>query len=274
MLLTSVTNDAVAGLMREAAERFILPRYRKLSSEEVAEKAAKDFVTVADRESEACLLPELARLIAGSIGIGEESVYRVPALLDRLRDETVWLVDPLDGTSNFVEGRPDFAVMTSLLRRGKAVACWIYFPISGAMIEAHHGAGTTIDGRAAICSGNPVPGKARGAIIQAGMPADIGDRLRDRAGELDPRSGERFCAAAECLALIRGDLDFGIYWRTLPWDHAPCCLAIREAGGSCRRFDGAEYEVADGRSGLIVAAQDGLGQRLGRWLEGPAQRGR
>jgi fructose-1,6-bisphosphatase/inositol monophosphatase family enzyme len=266
MRLTDTMSDAVSDLMREAAERFILPRYLKLTSAEIAEKAARDFVTIADRESEAFLLRHLGTLLPGSIATGEESIHRVPALIERLSDDSVWLIDPLDGTRNFVEGRPDFAVMVSLLEKGEASAAWIYFPIGNLLIETRRSGGTRIGADRVICSAGQIPARLHGSIVRAGTPEVYLDAFDNHGQELAGQCEERFSAAAECLALLTGELDFGFYWRTLPWDHAPCCLAIREAGGVCRRLDGTDYRVNDRKSGLITARTPAVDQKLHHWL--------
>ncbi|MET0179850.1 MAG: inositol monophosphatase family protein, partial [Novosphingobium sp.] len=89
--------DAVAALMREAAAKAILPRYRSLASHEISEKTADDFVTIADTESEAILAEGLARLLPEATVVGEEATFADPALLDRLGDGVCWIIDPVDG---------------------------------------------------------------------------------------------------------------------------------------------------------------------------------
>lgn len=266
MRLTDTISEAVSSLMREAAERFILPRYRTLNGAEIAEKAAKNFVTVADCQAEAFLLRHFGELVPGGLAIGEESIDCEPALAGRLADDLVWLVDPLDGTRNFVEGRPDFAVMVTLLEKGEAAAAWIYFPMSGTWIETRAGAGTAVDGRSVRCAADPVPARLRGAIVRAGTPLACVNRFHTHRDELAGLCEERFSAAAECLAILTGKLDFGFYWRTLPWDHAPCCLTIREAGGACSRLDGHAFRIDDAKSGLISARNEAVRERLTRWL--------
>ena len=59
-------------------------------------------------------------------------------------------------------------------------------------------------------------------------------------------------------AIVAGRQDFVAFWRTLPWDHAPGALLVREAGGVVRRFDGSDYAVGDDRAGLLAAANDDI----------------
>lgn len=72
-----------------------------------------------------------------------------------------------------------------------------------------------------------------------------------RIGELLPG---QHCAGREYLDVLTGEQQFVLFWRTLPWDHTPGTLLVREAGGVARRFDGADYHPADEGRGLLVAA--------------------
>ena len=100
----------VADLLREGADRFILPRFQNLSSQEIATKSSKtDFVTIADQETEAWLIPRLLEAQPGFV-IGEEAAAMSPRIRNQIPDGYSWTIDPLDGTKNFVKGKPAFAV--------------------------------------------------------------------------------------------------------------------------------------------------------------------
>ena len=266
MKLTDSVNGAVFAFMREAADRFILPRHLKLTNADVVEKAAKDFVTIADRESETFLGEHLPSLLPGSIAIGEESVYRVPSLKESMSDEVVWLIDPLDGTRNFVEGRPDFAVMVSLLERGDTTAAWIYFPLADALVETHRGEGTTINGSRIVFDSIDRTAAMTGAMFRPNVPEDHLERLDAGLEAVGGHFVERFSAGVECLEMLKGGLDFGYYWTTMPWDHAPCSLAIREAGGRYLRLDGTDYRPDDDKTGVISARSSEIADTLIAWL--------
>src|SRR5258705_90267 len=121
--------DRVSRLIEEAAAAEIMPRFRRLAAGDVREKAPGDLVTVADEAVEARLAPQLTSLVPGSIVVGEEGAAADPDLLDRLLDDRpVWIIDPVDGTSNFAEGRPAFAVMVALARGTHVMAAWIHDP--------------------------------------------------------------------------------------------------------------------------------------------------
>src|SRR5215475_8172836 len=97
----------VTALIEETAALEILPRFQKLAAGEIREKTPGDFVTVADEAAEARLAPLLSALLPGSLVLGEEAAAADAKLLDRLLDtQPVWVIDPVDGTGNFAEGRP------------------------------------------------------------------------------------------------------------------------------------------------------------------------
>src|SRR5690606_6446942 len=113
---------------------------------EVEEKAPGEVVTVADREAEALIAARLRAVVDAPV-VGEESVADDPGRLAALPEAPVaWVVDPLDGTANFVAGRPEFAVMAALVRGGETVAAWIVRPVDGSVYVAEKGAGAWRDG--------------------------------------------------------------------------------------------------------------------------------
>jgi len=250
--------DDVGGLLREAADQAVLPLFRKLGDADVAEKAPGDLVTVADRRAEQFISAGLRRLRPNSVVVGEEAVAEDEGLLRHLRGTgEVWLVDPVDGTANFAAGRQPFALMAALLDGGEPVAAWVLDPLAGNLATARVGEGTYLDGRPVRTSeGVPAAGELRGVAMTRFLPPASRDRVRageQRIGELLPG---QHCAGREYLDILVGRQQFALFWRTLPWDHAPGALLIRAAGGVARRFDGSEYHPADEGHGLLVAVNE------------------
>ncbi|MFB9948976.1 inositol monophosphatase family protein [Rhizobium puerariae] len=266
MLQSDDLVQPVADLVIEAAERFVLPLYRHLSSDDISLKAPLDYVTRADRDVEAFLLPRLVALLPGSVTVGEESVHEDPGLLASLGNDLVWLVDPLDGTRNFVEGRPEFAIMVCLVAEGRAEMAWIYFPLLDKLILARRGEGVSINGIPAKAM-TAVRSPPHGIVVHSGMPQAISQTLASATPAIGLTGSELYSAAADCLTMLEGRLDFVLYWRTMPWDHAPCCLALTEAGGACLRLDGQPYSPGDAKSGLVVTPDPAMTRRLARWME-------
>jgi fructose-1,6-bisphosphatase/inositol monophosphatase family enzyme len=169
----------------------------------------------------------------------------------------VWLVDPVDGTANFAAGRRPFALMIALLTDGEPTAAWVLDPLAGTLAVARAGEGTYLDGRPVRTTGVPSdPGALRGAAMSRFLPPPARAMVEaggERLGELLPG---QHCAGREYLDVLTGAQQFVLFWRTLPWDHAPGTLLLRAAGGVARRFDGTDYHPADEGHGLLVAANE------------------
>ncbi|TDC81693.1 inositol monophosphatase [Micromonospora sp. KC606] len=248
----------VGELLRQTATDVVLPLFRRLDDADIIEKAPGDLVTVADRRAEERISEALRRLLPGSVVVGEEAVAEDPDLLRHLRDGgDVWLVDPVDGTGNFAAGRPPFALMVALLTDGEMTGAWVLDPLAGVLADARLGAGTRLDGQPVRAADVAAPhGGMRGTAMTRYLPPAVRTRVEacpEWLGELLPG---QHCAGREYLDLLTGDQRFVLFWRTLPWDHAPGVLLVREAGGVARRFDGADYHPADDRPGLLVAADE------------------
>ena len=245
--------ERVESLMREAAERAILPRFRMLAAHEIEEKSPGELVTAADRESEAILTEGLAGLLAEARVVGEEACAIDPGLVEGLDRGLVWLVDPLDGTANFAAGEEDFAIMVALLRDGVAIAGWLLDPTSGRLARAERGAGAWIDSERLCTPSRPAGSKLRGAIgrfMPPAMQEEVTRRVEAGATLLPGLK----CAGAEYPLIALGERDFAFYWRTLAWDHAPGALFLEEAGGKATRPDGSAYLAGSTGSGLIAAS--------------------
>jgi fructose-1,6-bisphosphatase/inositol monophosphatase family enzyme len=246
--------EKVRALIEAAAAEEIVPRFGKLAAEDVREKAPNDLVTVADLAMERRLTPALASLLPGSTVVGEEAVFDDAQILDRLDQEApVWLIDPVDGTTNFTEGRPMIAVIVALVQRGRTIAGWIHDPLGGATATVEQGAGAWLGGgRLRVAPPTDLPAMI-GALNFKYFPDALRERLkarRDRVTAVRPL----FCAGQEYLRLARGQVHFAQFWRIKPWDHAAGVLLHREAGGHGARLDGAAYRPTDREGGLLLSS--------------------
>lgn len=237
--------DRVSQLIREAAEAEILPRFRKLRQEDIREKTGpQDLVTAADIGAEERLTPCLRALVPGSLVVGEEAAFKNPDILQRLTGrELIWIIDPVDGTANFAEGRPDFAVIVAAVRDNQVVAGWIHDVIAGETATAESGEGAWLDGRRLSVARPGAVERMTGALY---VGAKRAPRLHARLKTLrtDRRLGQRSylrSAGSEYLALVRGRSHYALFNRLLPWDHAAGYLIHREAGGFGRGLDGSAY---------------------------------
>lgn len=250
-------HDPVVALMRQVGRDIVMPRYQTLGAHEISEKAANDFVTIADRESEVRLAEGLSDILPEAGIIGEEACAADPTILPRAGTGLNWIVDPIDGTGNFAAGRPPFGIMVALVDGGQTLAGWILDPLTGRLCHAMLGGGSHIDGDRVQAreSGAPLPIAALAVyFMNADERADIARRA---AGAFDVVDIPR-CAAEQYPRLVLGQNDVSVFVRTLPWDHAAGTLFLNEAGGQCARMDGSPYIVGDDRRGLLGASSPRL----------------
>src|SRR5215510_12614816 len=134
-MLDSADAGRVAELMRETAAAELLPRFRALAKEDIRMKGPGDVVTIADVASEQRLASGLARILPGVPVVGEEAVEQDAGLIALIGrpGESCWIVDPLDGTSNFAAGRDTFAMIVCLVHDRETVAGWILDIANGRM---------------------------------------------------------------------------------------------------------------------------------------------
>lgn len=255
---------AVLDLMRDVAARAIMPRYQNLREGDVIEKAKDDLVTIADREAEELLSEGLAKIAPGIAIVGEESAHADPSVMDRLSG-ACWIIDPIDGTTNFATGSGHFAIMIALAEGGETQSGWIYDPRRERLCHTHSGQGCYInDERITAKSSEASPPN-----LAAMTRYMAGDQRSLFEAEIAPHYSlvkAPGCAAEQYPLTALGEHDLAIYERTLPWDHAAGCLFLNEAGGVCLRPDGSPYTVDSGRKGMIGASNrvlfDGLAERL------------
>lgn len=240
----------VARLMESVAADVVLPRYQNLAADEVSEKAADDFVTIADRESEERLEAGLAAILPEAGVVGEEASAAEPRILEGVGRGVNWIIDPIDGTGNFAAGRPPFGIMVALVGDGEILAGWIFDPLARRMCHAAKGKGAWIDGERIVARESGAPQPIAALAIKYMLP-DV------RAGILARAQG-RFqivdipnCAAEQYPRIALGQNDIAIFERALPWDHAPGALFLNEAGGRLSHRDGTPYLVGDGKTGLL-----------------------
>ncbi|TPW33541.1 inositol monophosphatase [Martelella alba] len=259
MTITSDTLDQLSALMRRAAREEILPRFRRLATDEVAEKSEpSDLVTVADTGAERVIKAGVAKILPGASFVGEEGVAADPSLLEKLQDaELAVVVDPIDGTFNFANGISAYGVMMAIVEKGETVAGLIYDPMGDDFMMAEKGSGTWLkraDGTAQRMKvADPVPlEQMLGAASIAFMPGD------ERAGLLANLAKVRFaasyrCAAVEYRAFASGGLHFFTYFKIMPWDHLAGVLMGQEAGAYIARYDGSPYLPSHIEGGLLGA---------------------
>ncbi|HKU42249.1 MAG TPA: inositol monophosphatase family protein, partial [Polyangiales bacterium] len=190
--------EHVDQLLRSVASDLVLPKFGALSELEVHEKGTDEVVSSVDHAVEARASKFLAAILPGSRVISEESCVGAPPGQAELAHGDVWLVDPLDGTRNFVAGVPPFSIMIALLRDGEPVASWMYDPLESVMAVAEHGAGAFLGGRRVECA-QESPGITglRGMILTRFLPPEEKQIVLERAVHLAEVLPSTQCAGAD-----------------------------------------------------------------------------
>ncbi|MFF5955727.1 inositol monophosphatase family protein [Streptomyces luteogriseus] len=244
--------------IRKAAATEIMPRWRRLAAHEVDQKSGPhDLVTDADRKAELYLTEALATLLPGSVVVGEEAVHANPASYGAIGgDAPVWIVDPVDGTRQFVRGEAGFCTLVALAHRGTLLASWTYAPARDRLATAQRGRGAHLDGER-LFAGVPEPG--RDLRVATSHPDYTTDEEKHallglRADGVAPRP----CGSAglEYLAVARGESDAVAFSWEAAWDHAAGLLLVEEAGGAHLTLAGEPFHIAGGNALPFTAARD------------------
>jgi myo-inositol-1(or 4)-monophosphatase len=248
---TAAGNEAFSWLPRASEiAREAGARLRKFFAEGVATeyKGDVDLVTVADRTVESLIRTRLSEVFP------DHGIYGEEGTRERLDGEFRWYVDPLDGTTNFAHGFPQFCVSMGLEQRGAEltededgalVAAVIYDPMRDELFAAGRGRGATVNGKAIAASKNALLAEA---LVATGFPS----RKRHQNPnihfyhEITLRSHgvRRAGSAALDLAYVAaGRLDAFWEFNLNPWDTAAGILLVEEAGGRVSNFDGGPFRL-------------------------------
>jgi fructose-1,6-bisphosphatase/inositol monophosphatase family enzyme len=260
----TIDTDKISALIRECAAACIIPRFKTLAHEQIFTKTSPtDLVTIADREAEEYLDRALTKMFPDSIVIGEEGISAGHKTVTVLQDrkKMIWVTDPVDGTWNFVHGNPEFAVMLACVIGGETRYGWIYDVPGNRMLTVEQGAGVFIEGvRQKVA--NPKPLVDTNGFAGSKYFSKM-HRPYIKAFQSEVRSMHSIsCAGHEYIRVISGLYDFGIYSRSRPWDHLAGTLAVKEAGGVVRKWDGTPYTPQDDFGGIIVASNETLRMEL------------
>lgn len=251
----------LADALRAASKAEILPRYQQLGEGDIRSKTeATDLVTEGDEAAERFLKRELAAMMPEALFIGEESAAVDPSLLDQLADaELAVVVDPIDGTANFVAGMPLFGVMAAVTRRGETLAGVIYDPMGDDWVLAEQGSGAFLvrtqgdDRRLHVADAVPLH-QMVGYVSTDFLPTEAKPRILANLAKPSMFSSHR-CAAHMYRAFSSGHAHFTMLDRLTPWDHLAGTLITKEAGGYVACFDGTPYDTSK-RTGALLAATD------------------
>lgn len=230
---------ALEAARRTAAEAGELLRGFYSRSGEVRFKGETNLVTDADTASQDLIYDRLSRAFPGHDFLAEEGLERLSGADFR------WIVDPLDGTTNFAHRLPVFCVSIGLEHRGAPVCGVVFNPMSGEMFWAERGGGAFLDGRPVRVSVIPELGKA---LVATGFPYD----LRTTRTNIVPHEmfllraqAVRRCgsAAIDLCSVACGRFDGFWEFQLNPWDTAAGAVIVAEAGGRVTDFRGRPVDI-------------------------------
>ena len=264
MLHSALLNVMIAAARKAA--RALKRDFGELEKLQVSLKGPANFVSAADRRAEETLYAELGKARPGYGFLGEEGGPREGA------DKTHrWIVDPLDGTTNFLHGIPQFAISIALEREGVVVAGLVYNPATDEIFIAEKGKGAFLNEQRIRVAGRR---RLADSVIACGLPHIGRGDLALANREIGTMQGEvaglrRFGAAALDLAWVAaGRLD-GYWERDLkPWDMAAGLILVREAGGYISSCDGGADVFA---ASNIAAGNETIQKELVRVLKAAAR---
>jgi myo-inositol-1(or 4)-monophosphatase len=260
-MLHSALLNVMIGAARKAA-RALKRDFGEIEKLQVSLKGPGNYVSAADKRAEETVYAELAKARPGYGFLGEEGGRREGP------DKTnTWIVDPLDGTTNFLHGVPHFAISIALEREGTLVAGVVYNPITDEMFVAERGKGAFLnEHRIRVAARRELTD----ALVGCGLPhPNRGDlSLNGREiGAMQSKAGalREYGAAALDLAFVAAGR-FDAYWeRDLSaWDVAAGIVLVREAGGYASDLDGGDSMLAKGH---IVAGNETLQREALRVLK-------
>jgi myo-inositol-1(or 4)-monophosphatase len=262
--LSPVQNVMVAAARK--AGRRLSRDFNEVENLQISMKGPADFVTNADHRTEQMLIEELQRARPGYGFLVEESgVIEGPDKTHR------WIIDPLDGTTNFLHGIPQFAISIALERDGQIVTALVFNPVSNELFLAEKGHGAYLnDKRLRVANRKSM----KEALFATGIPflgrGDHDRFSRELSAVMGTTSGvRRFGAASLDLAFVAAGRVDG-FWETglSPWDVAAGILLVREAGGVVTDFSGGAEMMARRE---ILCANEALHPQLMKLIRDAAK---
>ncbi|MFO7617387.1 MAG: inositol monophosphatase family protein [Bacteroidales bacterium] len=254
MILSELTN-AVTALTREVGE-YLKSMLGNLQEGHIQAKGQMDFVTEVDQESERRLVTGLGLILPGAGFIAEEGTSSFRGTRYN------WIIDPLDGTTNFIHGASPFSISIALMDGNELVIGVIHDPVADECFSAWQGGPATLNGREIRTSSRADVGSA---LVATGFPYTdftyIDEYLESLREMMEKTHGvRRLGSAAIDLAYVAcGRYDAFYEYHLKPWDVAAGTVLIRQAGGRvCDFWGGDDFLFGETYVATNGAAHDGF----------------
>ena len=253
---------ALESLVREVARDVILPRYLKTARNR---KHDGSLFTEADLESQHRFCQELPKLLPGAV-LGEEMSHEEQARVWHHGSPGLWCIDPIDGTTNFANGIPFFAVSIAYIVEQEPRFGVVYNPVTDESFYAAKGAGAFLNGTE-LPLRQPASqlGDAVAGIDFKRISNHLGDELAVRPPYYSQRNFGS--SALEWCFVAAGRLDVYLHGGQMLWDYAAGHLILSEAGGQASALDGSSLMAGPAvKRGVIAAASPSLLAKWRNWV--------
>lgn len=246
--------EKVIAVVKEVAQQVIMPRYLQVDRQL---KSDGSFFTEADVAAQNALLDGLHRIYPAA-AMGEEMPEEEQEAQWIKGRTGLWSVDPIDGTSNFLNGLPYFAISVALMEQGKSVLGVIYNPVTDELFYATEGGGAFLNGIAL-----PLKKLKKRVPVLSGAMANVDLKRLDRklaakVAAYPPYASQRnygACALEWCYTAA-GYFDLYLHGGQKPWDYAAGSLILKEAGGNMCGFESDDYWAGSPWQRSVIAALD------------------
>lgn len=256
--LSHLLQDTLSAV--DVASRFIFDNVGKVSKHSIETKEKNSLVSFVDKGAEEILVRELQKVLPLSGFVTEEEV------VDQSIADYTWVIDPLDGTTNFLMSIPHFAVSVALKHKDEVILGVVKEVSSGETFYAHKDGGAYLNGERITCGDGPLDE----VLVATGFPYSDNydaDLYIERLGKIlkKARGLRRMGSAALDMCYVACGR-FGAYYETMinPWDVAAGQLIVREAGGFVSDFNGVEGFV-DGST--VLACQSNIAKEMLQFLK-------
>ena len=251
----------ISDLLVEVNKSIILKYYKNLSSKHIDTKSSDDdFVSIADKESEIYIVKNLIGFLNINQYIGEETSYYNKDDHKLLKKNGLyWVIDPIDGTKNYINGKNEFCSMISLVFNSIPIASFVYCPLKDLLVYAFKGFGTySLKIKTKKVDQLRIQQNSFTNIVGSGGTKGIHEPLRQKVLQnLRKYTNRLFIGSAgiEAIMLASNETQFVFHGRVTPWDHSPLDLIIKESGGCVYMLnDKTEFNIFS--EGPILAASN------------------
>lgn len=256
--------DKLHSLVRQIAMAEVMPRFLNAS---ISRKADGSLLTEADLAAQAAFAATLPELIDCPM-LGEEMTAQRQQELWQHSQNGLWVVDPIDGTNNFINGLPHFALSCAFIQNGRAQLGVVYNPVSDECFYAKHGKGAYLNGR--LLPLRSVEKHLHEAIAGVEIKYLRSGKLSSRMNTLAPFGSLRSMGSStlDWCYLAAGRYDIYVHGGQKLWDYAAGALIFEEAGGHLATLEGDEFwsGMHVFKRSVIAGTQPALFEKWLKWI--------